>query len=193
MSAPAYPYLLQKYLQDTGWPLPNSPAVATRMQMALAFLNKHFSDWILQPVEHPLGPNRFQFKINGRVTELTATMQAIDFNHDVQETVLRPGQWLRRYGRPSDPRGVPSGGKWYTWPDVPMAKLALPPGQTSPFGYEVITAAAALVCTAGDMLVDWAPTANAPSAPRVGTDYHYRDGGGVQIMVPNAKTVLRAL
>jgi hypothetical protein len=82
---------------------------------------------------------------------------------------------------------------WYTEWDVPSSKLTLPPDQTSPYGYEVVTPVEVLVSTAGDMLVDWNMRTDGPELLVQGVDDHYRSGSGVQYVIPNAGTVLRPL
>jgi len=193
-----YSYLLEKFLRDTNWPEPNIQ-VLLRMDIALKFFHKHLSGWVDRPVAatdrgyQVHGANPLGIKSRGIVTKLTAAMQAIDFNHSVQDIVLPCGKKVRRYGNSKERRGEPANGLWYTEKDQEASTLALPPDQTVAFLYEVIVAAPALESTAGDMLVDWGMNPKLPGKPTVGVDYHYRSGGGIQYTIPNAQTVLRPL
>lgn len=197
--ARTYPYLLQQFLDRTGWPPPRDTEVAARMQTALAFLQAHLSGWVDLPLDatdrgyRKHGFNPFAFKIQGKVTKLIGAMQAIDFNWPVQNIELAPPKRVRRYGKAGEPRGQPAAGLWFTDPDVPAARLALPPDQNVPYGYEVVTRAPALSSIAGDLLVDWNMDPDLKRPPTQGIDYHYRSGGGVQYVVANAAKVLRPL
>lgn len=169
------------------------------MQTALAFFHKHLAGWVNRPLDatdrgyRTHGLNPFGFKVAGKVTKLTSAMQGINFNHPVQEVLLPKGRYVRRYGKPGEPRGAPAAGLWYTERDVPASALALPPDQTVAYGYEVVADVNALSSTAGDMLVDWGMDQDASRTPTRGVDYHYRSGGGVQYVIPNADRVLRPL
>jgi hypothetical protein len=198
MRVPRYSYLLEQFLRETGWPEPNLQT-ALRMQEALHFFHAHLAGWVGLPVDasdrgyRVHGYNPLAFKAGGKVTKLTAAMQAIDFNYPVRPMVLPRGSRVRRYGTRAERRGGPASGLWYTEKDQPAALLALPPDQTVAFLYEVVAAAPALQSTAGDMLVDWGMDPNPANKPTMGVDYHYRCGGGLQYTIPDARSHLRPL
>jgi hypothetical protein len=197
MKQHTYPYLLQQFLKDTGWPSPRDPQVAVRMQVALEFFHRQLAAWINLPLDATdkgyarFGSNPFAFKINGRVTKLMGGMQGINFNFPVESIGLAEGHEVRRYGKRGELRGKPATGLWYTEKDVPADRLALPPEQATPYSYKVIAAVSVLASTAGDMLVDWNMNPALQRQPTVGIDYHYRHGGGLQYVIPSAALVLR--
>ncbi len=199
MEARAYPYLLQEFLRKTGWPPPRDGTVAQRMQTAVSFFHEHLGGRIDLPLDatdrgyQTHGFNPFAFTVGGKVTKLTSAMQGINFNHPVTILQMARGKRLRRYGKPGEPRGRPAIGLWYTEWDVPASALALAPDQTAPYGYEVVAPVAVLASTAGDMLVDWNLRTDGADLLVQGVDYHYRSGGRVQYVIPNAGTVLRPL
>jgi hypothetical protein len=199
MPARSYPYLLQEFLRQTGWPPPRDDAAAHRIQTALSFFHAHLQVWIKLPLDasdrgyRTHGPNPYAFAVGGRVTKLTGAMQGINFNQPVTTFSMVVGRKVRRYGKPGEPRGCPAPGLWYTDPQVPASALALPPDQLSPYGYEVISPVSVLASTAGDMLVDWNMKLAPSAQPVRGVDYHYRSGSGVQYVIPNAASVLRPL
>jgi hypothetical protein len=199
VKASGLPFLVQQFLNDAGWPAPHDPRTIAHMQTALTFFRAFFPKWINSPLDaknlgyQKFGFNPFQLTSDGKPTNLTAAMQAIDFNQPVQRIELPKGKYLRRYGRPGEPRGRPPLGIWYTEKDVPASRLALPPDQSAPYGYELTVNAPALSCVAGDMLVDWNINPGLSRAPTQGVDYHYRAGGGLQYVVPNAAKVMRPL
>ena len=101
MRVPRYSYLLEQFLRETGWPEPNLQT-ALRMQEALHFFHAHLAGWVGLPVDasdrgyRVHGYNPFAFKAGGKVTKLTAAMQAIDFNYPVRPMVLPRGSRVRR-------------------------------------------------------------------------------------------------
>jgi hypothetical protein len=195
----SYPYFLQEFLRQTGWPPPRDAAVAQRIQTALSFFHTHLSDYLNLPFDagdrgyQAHGPSPYAFGFDGKVTKLSGAMQCINFNHAVKTFSMSVGTTVRRYAMSGQPRGCPAPGQWYTGPGVPASALALHPQQMFPHDYEVVAPVSVLASTAGDMLVDWNMEAP-PGAQLVrGVDYHYRSGGGVQYVIPHAKTVLRPL
>jgi hypothetical protein len=169
------------------------------MQTAISFFHQYLGSWIDLPLDatdkgyRTHGFNPFAFKVGGKVTKLTSAMQVINFNHSVTILQMAQGKRLRRYGKRGEPRGRPATGLWYTEWDVPASALALPPDQTAPYGYEVVVPVTVLASTAGDMLVDWNLRTDGADPLVQGVDYHYRSGGGVQYVIPNAGAVLRTL
>jgi hypothetical protein len=120
-------------------------------------------------------------------------MQGIRFSEPVAPEWLAKGTYLRRYGRPGETRGTAPRGAWYTSRDVPARLLALPPEQTAPHGYEVLSPVEVLASKAADILVDWGMRVPKGKKPVMDVDYHYRAGGGTQYVLPNAPRVLRTL
>lgn len=199
-SAHRLPYLVANFLADTGWRVPPTPQIAARMQVALAFFEKHGLNALpLDAVDAGYkshGFNPFQVTsraAGGKPTTVTAAMQAIDFHFDVRAVLLPPATQLVAFRHQGFKRGAPAAGRWYTRPETPASQLALPPDQTARHGYTVQTQTPALESIAGDLLVDWQMPASLARKPTAGMDYHYRKGGGVQYLVPHAKDDLRPL
>ncbi len=192
---------LDRFLQEAKWPAPADDAVATRMETALEFFQKNLGAWCDLPLDannpgyqrHGFGP--WSFKIGGKVTNLTSSMQAINFECEVHPRTLAAGRVLRRYALPKEPK-EPTG-IWYTDPEVSARKLALPPQQTVPQDFKLAQMTEVLASTAGDMLVDWRMQAGPGQTLKRGrhkdADYDYRKAGGVQYVVPNAGKVLKAM
>ncbi len=189
---------LGRFLRDASWPEPSSEIVCQRMEDALKFFQTRLGGWCDRPLDQTdkgyqrHGANPWSFKIHGKVTKLTSAMQAIDFNRDVRAQHLDAGYFLRRYGVLRD-RGQPASGIWYTDRDVPANRLALRPDQTTALGFSLLVPTEVLVSTAGDMLVDWGMQAPRGVTLQVGRDYHYREGGGIQYVVPDAAKILKPL
>ena len=195
-----HPYLLQQFLKSTDFPPPRENAVADHMQRALQFFHQFLAVWLHQPLDQNnegyrrFGFHAWAFKIDGKVTNLTAAMQAINFNRPVQQTLLPENMILRRYEPLQKRRGGPPRGLWYCPKEVRFGQLALPPDQNSPHGFVVQKSCPALECVAGDLLVDWAMDEELEGRPPTeGIDYHYRAGGGKQFAIPNAANFIRAL
>lgn len=190
---------LDQFLQQTGWPEPDTIQMALRMEEALRFFETYLKGWINLPLAEfdrgyaRFGDNPYAFRWNDKVTKLTSAMQGINFNCPVMVIPLKVGDRLRRYSRSNEKYGEAVRGLWYTKPHVPASILALPPGQNTAYSCEVTCQTNVLESTAGDMLVDWGMDDTMKRQPKRGRDYHYRRGGGLQYTIPNAHDVLRQL
>ncbi len=181
-----YPFLVEQFLRQSGFPDPGVQR-GQRLAEAIAYLHSEVPDLLpLAADNEDVGVNPFAFRINGRVTNLCAWVQAINLDMPVRRITVQEGTRLRMYKWPGFRRGSPPRGHWATTPDTPHSAVALPPGQSAAHGYVVTRPFSSLRSHAGDVLVDW--SMRAPTDP-----YWYRQGGGVQFFIPDAAGVLRAL
>lgn len=174
--------VVEHFLRDTGFPDPG-PERARNLLTALLYFHQHASDRVHQPSDRPeIGPSPWSFASGGRVTNLSAWIQAINLERAVTRRTLMPGEKLRMFKYPSFKQGGPARGSWATTADTPARDLALPVGQHVPHDYEVARPIHSLESIAGDMLVDWRMKDKT-------SKYWYRHGGGVQFFIPDASAL----
>lgn len=177
---------IEAFIKASEWPTPE-PEQLPRMRAAYDyFLRNVDHQYLARPVDDPaIGANPFAFKINGRVPNISAWMQAIDFDHPVNpHRIVCIGDRLKAFRDADTSHGSLPCGNWYTVLSTPHSRVALPPGQTAEHEYVAGIGFNCLESVAGDVLVDW--TMRKPSDP-----YWYRHGGGAQLFIVNAASKLK--
>jgi hypothetical protein len=176
------PFLVEQFLRETGFPDPGPERVGN-LVTALLYFHQYASDRIHQPADRlEIGPSPWSFAAGGRVTYLSAWIQAINLERAVTRRTLMPGEKLRMFKYPSFKHGSPARGSWATTADTPARVLALPVGQHVPHDYEVAKTIYSLESIAGDIFVDW-------TMKDKSSKYWYRHGAGVQFFIPDASAL----